>query len=226
MKIIIVLTSVVLFGVIFLIPYNQVLALSVDQIDNYVGASIIHPAHPLYFLKTIRENFELKFAANPKTAVIRKIEFLTRRIREVKSLMHYQRPDLISSTLEKYAKILDDISGMDTQKRDVVNMAQDEVANHLVILIKRYTQLENNRAKISFRRTISRISQWNIEMTKRLNTGGYTDLAKKQIQLNLPACQFLSKEASSSALNDVERVVLKKRADKCFIYYNVRQIYN
>lgn len=224
MRITVLLTALILMSGIFLISDHRSLALTVDEIDNYVGASIIHPAHPLYFLKTIREGFELKFAANPKTAVIRKIEFLTRRIREMKSLIHYQRQDLISSTLEKYTKILDDISGMDTQKRDAVNMASSEVANHLVILIKRYPQLENKPAKISFRRTISKISQWNINLSNRLNDGGYTDLAKSQIQLNLPACQFLSKEASSSALNEVERVVLKMRADECFIYD--RQIYN
>lgn len=216
MRITIVLASLALLSGIFLIPCSSVLALSVDQIDNYVGKSIIHPAHPLYFLKAVRENIELKFSANPKQKFIRKIEFLVRRIREVKSLIYYQRQDLIDPTLEKYTTILDEIEGMDTQKRDQVNMAQDEVSNHLLILIKLYPQLEDDRAKISFRRTISKIGEWNINLSQRLNIGGYTDLAEKQIKLNSPACEFLKKEASSSALNDVERLVFSERAGKCF----------
>lgn len=226
MRITIVLAAASLFGVMFFIPCNQALALSVDQIDNYVGQSIIHPAHPLYFLKAVRENLEIKFSTNPKQKFVRKIEFLTRRIREVKSLTYVNRQDLIEPTLEKYAAILDEIVGMDTQKRDLVNMAQDEVSNHLRILIKYYPQIEDQRARISFRRTISKIDKWNINLSDRLNYGGYTDLAEKQTRLNLPACQFLRKEAStsttlsagSSALNQVERVVLSERAEKCFGY--------
>lgn len=216
MRITIVLASAALFGVIFFIPCDSALALSVDQIDNYVGQSIIHPAHPLYFLKALREIIETQVSTNPKQKFVRKIEFLERRVREVKSLIHFNRQDLIAPTLEKYSAILDDISGMDTQKRDLVNMAQDEVSNHLLILIKYYPQIEEKRAKISFRSTISKISRWNLTLIDRLNYGGYTDLAEKQIKLNLPACQFLRKEASSSALNEVEKVVLKMRADKCF----------
>ena len=216
MRITIVLASLALMSGIFLTFCNTTLALSVDQIDNYVGQSIIHPAHPLYFLKAVRENLELKFSTNPKQKFIRKIEFLTRRIREVKSLIYYKRQDLIEPNLEKYAAILDEIVGMDTQKRDQVNMAQNEVSNHLLILLKLYPQIEDKRAKISFRRTISKVSQWNINLADRLNYGGYTDLAVNQIKLNSPACEFLKKEASSSALNDVERVVFSERASKCF----------
>lgn len=216
MRITIILAIASLFGVMFFIPCQSALALSVDQIDNYVGQSIIHPAHPLYFLKAVREIIESKVAANPKQKFVRKIEFLTRRVREVKSLIHFKRQDLIEPTLEKYTAILDEIVGMDTQKRDQVNMAQDEVSNHLLILIKLYPQIEEKRAKISFRSTISKINKWNLTLIDRLNYGGYTDLAEKQIKLNLPACQFLSKEASASSLNDVERIVLSERAEKCF----------
>lgn len=216
MRITIILTVASLFGVLFFIPCHQALALSVDQIDNYVGQSIIHPAHPLYFLKAVRENIETKFSTNPKQKFIRKIEFLERRIREVKSLIYFKNEYLIDPTIEKYTQILNELEGMDTQKRDQVNMARDEVSNHLLIMIKYYPQLENSRAKLSFRRTISKISEWNINLSDRLTYGGYTDLAEKQIKLNSPACEFLKKEASTSALNDVERLVFSKRADICF----------
>lgn len=209
----------VLLSGIFLTCASRLLALSVDQIDNYAGKSIIHPAHPLYFLKALREIIEEKSATNPKQKFVRKIEFLERRIREVKSLVHYKRQDLIAPTLEKYGAILEEIVGMDTQKRDQVNMAQDEVGNHLLILIKYYPQIEDKRARISFRATISKISKWNLALTDRLNYGGYTDLAEKQARLNLPACQFLGKEASSSVLNEVERLVIKERAEKCLMVW-------
>lgn len=215
MRITICLAVTVLLGGIFLACFSKSLALSVDQIDNYVGKSIIHPAHPLYFLKAVRENLEIKFSTTPKQKFVRKIEFLTRRIREVKSLIYYKRQDLIEPNLEKYSAILDEIVGMDTQKRDQVNMARDEVSNHLLILIKYYPQIEKKRAKISFRSTISKISKWNLTLIDRLNYGGYTDLAEKQTKLNLPACQFLEKEASVSGLNEVEKIMITQRARKC-----------
>ena len=68
---------------------------------NDIGISKITPASFFYFLKTIRENLEMKMALTPHVKQIRLLEFATRRLREAKSLIGIKE-DLISPTLERY----------------------------------------------------------------------------------------------------------------------------
>ena len=168
--------------------------------ENDIGQSQIHPAHPFYFLKTIRENLELKFAGTTRVTFIRRLEFATRRLREVKSLTQIGNFELIIPTLEKYWLQINSLPQKDIEDKEVVKMIQDNLVIHLDVLERVYQKVENVRAKMAIRSAINRLVQ-------RADVPNYA---------KLPACNFLTKEASSSALNEVERIVLSDRAEDCF----------
>lgn len=154
------------------------------QGDN-IGSSRIDASSPLYFLKSVREILELKFADTNQIKAIKQLEFATRRIGEVKSLAGTSREDLIEPTLEKYAWHLDKLNG------------NENLSAQMNVLQEVFKVVSDPKAKRSIRLAIFRISE-------------------KFVAPRLSACSFLSKEASSSALNEVEKVVLKERADKCY----------
>lgn len=164
-----------------------------------IGQSRIHPAHPLYFLKTIRENLELKFAGTPRTILLRKLEFATRRLREVKSLIAVGNFELIIPTLGKYSSIIGSLPDRGIEDQKLVSIIETNLSNHLEVLQLIYSQTEDKKAKMSIRAAINRI-------TLR------SDLTPATRFLG---CEFLSKEASSSALNDVEKEIILQRARKC-----------
>lgn len=164
-----------------------------------IGQSRIHPAHPLYFLKTVRENLELKFAGTTKVVYIRRLEFATRRLREVKSLIGVGRFELIISALENYLSQINALPDKGMQEKDILKMIGDNLSIHLEVLQALYSQIETPRAKMAIRAAINRIMQ--------------------REDLPIPAreniCNFMEKEASSSALNEVEKAVLLQRVKKC-----------
>lgn len=168
--------------------------------ENDIGQSILHPAHPLYFLKTIRESLELKFAGTRKVVYIRRLEFATRRLREVKSLIQVGNFELIIPTLENYSSQLNSLPDQGLQEKEVLKVIENNLSNHLEVLQHIYYQIENSRAKMALRATINRIIQ-------------RADLPPSA---RLLGCGFLSKEASSSALNEVEKATLLQRVQKCY----------
>lgn len=167
-----------------------------------IGQSRIHPAHPLYFLKAIRENLELKFAGTTKVVYIRRLEFATRRLREVKSLIGVGRFELITPALENYLSQINALPDKGMQDEEVLKMIGDNLSIHLEVLQRLYSQIENPGAKMAIRSTMNRIMQ-------REDLPGS---ARENI------CNFMEREASSSALNEVEKTVLLQRAEKCFSY--------
>lgn len=164
-----------------------------------IGQSRIHPAHPLYFLKTIRESLELKFAGTPKTVLIRKLEFSTRRLREVRSLIKAGNFELIIPTLEKYSSIIGSLPDQGIEDYELVRIIETNLSNHLEVLQMINNQITHSRAKMAIRSAVNKI-------TLR------SDLTPSTRFLG---CEFLSKEASGSALNEVEREILLQRAQKC-----------
>lgn len=189
---------------------------SVFASENDIGQSKIHPAHPLYFLKTIRENLELKFAGTSNIRGLRHLEFTTRRVREVKSLVSVNHQELIPPTLENYWFNLEKVRGLLSFKDEALaNQALDQIKRQLIVLQKLYDQLEDARAKMAIRTTVYRISGWNTQLLDRLTVEDRNKQAKRLTTNQALACNFLSKEASSSALNEVERSVLAERAEKC-----------
>lgn len=166
-------------------------ALAADDI----GQSKIYPTHPLYFLKSVREILELKFAPNKEIKAIRYLEFSQRRIREVKALVEARRADLIAPTLEHYLFNLQKVLGLTDLKNEAkAKQVADTVYMHLQNLEDIYSKTDHEAARRSIRTTLFKISELS-----------------RQSKI----CDFLIKEASSSALNEVEIEVLRQRANTC-----------
>lgn len=181
-----------------------------------LGEAQINAASPLYFLKSVREILELEFAGTTYVRAVRKLEFANRRIREVKSLVDTTRQDLIGPTLEKYWSELQELSGLISLKdKDTAEQVSGTVVLHMDALQKAYTEISNFEARRSIRTAVNRLSQWEQLLIDKLNLAEQSDLAQKVVNSKLSACDFLAKEASSSALNEVEKVILSERAQKC-----------
>ncbi|MCL4366337.1 DUF5667 domain-containing protein [Patescibacteria group bacterium] len=184
------------------------------QGDN-IGQSQITPASPLYFLKSIREALELKFAGTTRVRAIRELEFATRRIREVKSLVT-SRQDLIEPTLYQYLFHLGEFIGIANFKDpDLAAEASKTVTAQTNALQTVYSRVSDRRALMSIRATINSLSKLDLKLSDRLNLAE-KPLQAEQISISrLSACNFLGKESSSSALSEVEKAVFVKRASEC-----------
>lgn len=183
-----------------------------------IGQSQITPASPLYFLKSVREILELKFAGTTHIRAIRQLEFATRRIREVKSLSLSSRQDLIEPVLIRYLSHLQELKGIvNLQDEAFVEQVIQEVNLHMGILQKVYNQVSDRRALMSIRSTIHKISQWDQEFIDKLTLLPDSYPTDKIVKYKLIGCNFLLKEASASSLNEVERAVTAERAQKCLM---------
>ncbi len=181
-----------------------------------IRESRINAASPLYFLKSIREILELKFATTSNAKAIRQLEFATRRIREVKSLSYTSHQDLIEPTLIMYLSHLQELTGKANLGDQILaSQITEAVKAHMSLLQGVYNQVTDPRAKRSIRATIYSLSQWENKLISRLNSLNKYPLAQALTTSKLSSCQFLSKEASSSALNEVERAILAERAKMC-----------
>lgn len=202
------MTFITIITVIFVTPvYAQ---------SNDIGIAKIHPASPFYFLKSVREILELKFAKTSQEKGFKYFEFAHRRIREVKSLINVNRADLIPPALEKYQSNLNKVLGLVNFNDEVLGpQLIDELNKHIVALERLQGQTDNQRAKIAIRTAIYRISSWDAALLERLALESKAKLSSK-IKVNQSLiCDFLSKEASSSALNQTEKFVLQERVKKC-----------
>lgn len=166
--------------------------------QDLVGYSKIHPASPFYFLKTVRENLELKFALTPRVKLLRQLEFATRRLREARTLI-VMNQDLIPPTLERYISHLNTLPDREQKYEEVSIRVKESLVIHLEVLQQIYLRASSLRAKMAIRSAMNKI-------IKR---------ADLPIFAKLPVCIFFAKEASSSALNQTEQVVLQERARNC-----------
>lgn len=173
---------------------------AVYALEENVGFARISPSSPIYFLKTIREDLELKFAGTTRTKIIRQMEFATRRLRESKSLVGTKDEDLIQATLERYWYNLSHVLNFTPKDKELALLTNHVVGVHLKELENMYTQLKSDRAQLSIRSAVNRLMQ-NSEASGSTRFLG---------------CNFLLKESSSSALTQAERVILKERGDSCF----------
>lgn len=183
-----------------------------------IGQSRIHPASPLYFLKSVREILELKFAGTTRVRAYRQLEFATRRLREVNSLLPTSRQDLIVPTLERYAWHMGELRGI-VGLRDVEMMGKvsSTTQAHMDTLLSVYQQVSSQDAKRSLRATVYRLTEWDQELIEKLESVSETSFNQQIAKSKLSGCQFLSQEASNSALNEVERSVLAERSEKCLL---------
>jgi len=163
-----------------------------------IGYSQIHPASPLYFLKTIRENIELSLVFTPRIKMLRQLEFATRRLRETKALISITE-DLIPPTLERYISYINKFADKHEVDDQLESVLKDTLTIHLKVLLEIYDQVNSQRAKIFIRSTMYRL----------IKRADMPDEAKVSI------CDLFAKEASSSALNQTEQIVLLERSQKC-----------
>lgn len=181
-----------------------------------LGQSRINPASPLYFLKGVREILEIKFAGTTRVKALRQLEFSTRRIREVKSLSLTNKQDLIEPTLERYMEYLREFLNIaDLTDKSVISELSVILPLHMNILQTLSSQVSDLGAKRFLRVTVNRLSLWDTQLISKLTVAGQTALARDIAQSKLSGCNFLSKEASGSALNEVEKGVYVERAKKC-----------
>lgn len=171
--------------------------------DTDIGQSQIHPAHPLYFLKTIRENLEMHFAKTPRVKMIRQLEFATRRLREIKALVG-KNEVLIQPTLERYWSHISFLPQKDLEDKELASLISGTIAKHINILEKLNDQVIEKKTKMSIRATLNRLST-RLDLFEETRSS---------------VCKFLSKEASSSALNEVEKVILIERVEICKLSRN------
>ena len=184
-----------LFTAVFLSSCGNVFAL-----EENVGVAKIDPSSPSYFLKTIREGIELKFAATVKTKLIRHLEFATRRLREAKSLVGGKNEELIQAGMERYWSSLTQVLSYEAKDEELTILSNHVSAIHLKELMLLYSKLSNPKAKLGVRSIIHRLLQ-DSEIKGGLRDSG---------------CNFLLSESSSSALTQSESVIYKERALKCF----------
>lgn len=181
--------------------YSASYSVQIAPTGNDIGVSKITPASPIYFLKTVRENLEMKLALTPHVKKIRYLEFATRRLREAKSLIG-DREDLIQPTLERYLSYLNKLDDKDLSDEEITKRVKESLVVHLEVLENFYEKLVNPKAKLSTRSTIFRI-------TRR------SDLEKIA---KIPACLFLQKESTNSAIVESERAILLERAQNCLTH--------
>lgn len=194
-----ILPLVLIFSaLIFLGSYSSAFAY-----ENDIGQSQIHPAHPFYFLKTVREIFEMHFAQTPKVKFLRQLEFATRRLREARSLTQTPRQDLIEPTLERYWHHVSSLpakAAKDLKTESLAKQISDSLVIHIKTLLKLYAETSNQRAKMAIRFALNRLMG-------RMDIPNYA---------KVPVCQFFAQEATQSAdLAETEKVVLLERAEKC-----------
>lgn len=169
---------------------------------NDIGVSRIAPDSALYFLKTIRENLEMSLAVTPRVKLIRQLEFATRRLREVKSLIPTTHQDLIQPTMERYYSYINSLPQKDLGDEEISTRIKESLTVHLEVLEQIYDQITNKAARMSIRAAINRIVQ-RVDVTP---SG------------RIRACRFLQQEATSSALMEVEREILLQRVKICISY--------
>lgn len=213
-SIVLVLTALLLFSFC-----NTALA-----IEDDIGQSKIHPASPLYFLKSAKEILELKFTKTTQQKALKYFEFAERRIREVKALSKFNHPDLIPPVLERYWSYLNRSSNLLSFGGTEGDQVLDQIGKHLIVL--EGLQTDHPKAKIAIRALIYRISDWNSSFLKKLPDDVRKQLASKITANQSIACKFLSKEASSSSLNQTEKAVYIQRTQKCYDSLNLSSFGN
>lgn len=141
----------------------------------------------------------MHFAQTSRVKTIRQLEFATRRLREVNSLISINRQDLIEATLIRYWSHVQTLPQEGIEEADLTASIGENLKIDLQFLEGIYHQLSNSRAKLAVRSTINKLVQRK-------------DLAN---EARSSGCSFLTKVASSSALTEAERAIYSQRAQKC-----------
>lgn len=186
--------------------------------ENNLSLSKLHPASPFYFIKGFKEDLELKLTESSQEKGLKYLEFASRRIKETQVLIDVNRADLIPPALEKYWLSLGKVSSLVSISDEIFggNLI-DEIGMHIRALDQMQAQTDNHKARIAIRAAMYRISIWNKDFLKGLDENRRSSLLSKVTANQLIICNFLTKEASNSALNQTEKATISERAQKCQI---------
>lgn len=233
MRISIILSFSFLFSLIFLTGGSSVLAIdatssspasaqTINLINTTgnpgavdIGQSLIAPNSPLYFLKSIRESIEMMLTSSSQALVSRNLEFATRRLREVNTLIDKKRQDLIPSSLERYYFYIQEASSKADRSEELEITVGLQVARQLEVLQRAYDQAGDARAKIAIRTAILRLQDFYPEFLAKLDLATQQKLISQVAERLAFTCNFLTREATSSGLNDTEKVKLQDEVGKC-----------
>lgn len=204
-------------AILFLIPipYTLFPIYTHAQDATQVGFSQISPASPLYFLKAVRENFEWRLAKKKGEQVSRQLEFAQRRLREINSLLGGKDESFIAPTANRYQAQMDKASSISGDSDDLQLVLTDYLSRHLLVLEDQYSRTSDRLGQVFLRATIEKDQELSQKLIDKAG-GDYKDrLTITLSQSQYLTCQFFIKEASLSALNEVEREDLSQRAQNC-----------
>lgn len=178
-----------------------------------VGSSRLSPDNPLYFLKAIRESLEIQFAGTEKVRVLKRLEFAQRRLREVNSLAASHREDLVAPNIEKFLLEINLVRPVkDVSMNPTVS---NSLGHYMEVLVAIHDSLTDPRAKLAIRSAIYRLMDFNYTYYTNMQPIVANKIFPPQESKFKRGCDLLTKEASSSALNESERQILKERGEKC-----------
>ncbi len=197
---------------------TPVVSLESGAVD--IGYSLIDPTNPLYFLKTAKEYIEVHYFQPTVdiSRVTQYLEFAQRRLREVNSLIKDKRQDLIVPMMEQYKNYLDLADKIGPDKENIQTQIAQAKARQLDVLIRLYDQVGDPNAKRSIRSAVVFDEEYNGKTLEAIKDPVIkADLTEKISQRQMAACAFISREASSSALNDTERYYFSQKTKECKI---------
>ncbi len=180
-----------------------------------IGESLVHPASPLYFLKTLREQIELAFSVSSEAKLNRELEFAQRRLREVKSLIKVKQQEMIQPTLDKYLRHITQVGQFSQSGNDSSVRAGEAISRHVDVLARVYDQVGNPSAKAAILESLKRAEQHNRELLTKLDITRQQQLIRKIAAHQALACRFLTREATTSSLADDQKQALKERVIGC-----------
>lgn len=187
----------------YLLLVTPTFAQELESIE--IGKSLIHPASPFYFLKTLRENTEEKFHFSDQARAIGQVEFAHRRIREVNSLISIKRQDLIEETLERYRHQVDLAYKKASSDAGLSTKVAEGLARQTDVLIRNYDQIGDQNGKRAIRASVIKIEEENQKVGKTEDL----DLRQQKI------CDFLTRVSEDGSINEPEREILKQKANSC-----------
>ncbi|MBI2039449.1 hypothetical protein HYT18_00015 [Candidatus Microgenomates bacterium] len=129
--------------------------------------------------------------------------------------MSKKRQDLIDSTLERYKAHLKEAESLSGDREQLKLKVGEAVARHLDVLQRAYDRAGSERAKQAIRAAIERAEEHNRLLLQKLDLVSQQKLIRNTAVRQAMACKFLQKEASSSGLNDTEKLHLRDRVKDC-----------
>ncbi len=166
-----------------------------------VGESRISPASPLYFIKYLRENFEMFLTGSNNALLYRQLEFGRRRLREIQTLIKEKRLDLVDRNLDRYRssmKSVDELASKVPQEQLQVATTLSQYQDSLRHL---YGEIADLPIKQKILLQVDRDRQFDSRLLNNLNVSprpqilDYLNLRQEVI------CKFLEKEASATGMS-------------------------